>query len=67
MVGVIFGGSIMARRNFFAGLYNVWKLMARRTTESKEGQWLNVPKVTNDKDAEKREIAKQQFKKILLD
>jgi len=41
--------------------------MSRSTTESKEGQWLSIPKVSSDKDSEKQEIARKQLKRMILD
>ena len=57
----------MVKKRLLSGLINVWKLMASRSSETKEGQWLNVPKVTNDKEAAKKDIAEKQFKRLLLD
>ncbi|MFC2149634.1 hypothetical protein ACFLQ8_02930 [Candidatus Auribacterota bacterium] len=56
----------MRKKSFF-GLFNVMKLMAKGTTESKEGQWLAIPKATNNKRDEKQEIARKQLKKMILD
>ncbi|HRZ87023.1 MAG TPA: hypothetical protein P5287_04335 [bacterium] len=55
------------KKRFFSGIVNVWRLMARHTSETKEGQWLNVPRATSDKQEEKKDIAQKQLKRLLLD
>jgi hypothetical protein len=57
----------MVKKRLLSGLVNVWKLMAQRSSETKEGQWLNVPTATNDKAAVKKELAQKQLKRLLLD
>jgi len=57
----------MVKKRFLSGLVNVWRLMAQRSSETKEGQWLNVPRVTGDKEASKKDIAQKQLKRLLLD
>lgn len=57
----------MVKKRFLSGIINVWRLMAQRSSETKEGQWLNVPRATSDKEASKKDIAQKQLKRLLLD